>query len=378
MPVGEFLQGAQARSLERPARDAGRAGEAAAGLRPHPPDPRPVRPGARRPSKGRSRSSAGRLGPDHPETLDYAAGAGRGLPTTGATIDRARALLDESLERHRRIYGEEDARTARVLAALAPVVGAADSGREGELLRRALEIRRAALGPDHPDVASSLASLGGVPLPPRGERACRRVLPPGARRVPGTAGAKEPDRHRDPQRARQRADRCEPARGGGGAAARGDRAGAADPRSREHDGGRPPQQPRDDPGLPGPARRGRTLVSSEPSRRIVALVGEEHWRTRNVARNVGRALALQRRYAEALPWMDRSIVVPAGSGDARTRRKLGQARPAGTGALPPRAAGGGARGSDGCRIRPGASGDGPTWPTRRGRWPRPRCCWVAC
>jgi hypothetical protein len=47
----------------------------------------------------------------------------------------------------------------------------------------------------------------------------------------------------------------------------------------------------------------------------VTLVGAEHWRTRNVARNVARALTLQRRYAEALPWLDRAIAVPVGSRD---------------------------------------------------------------
>ena len=37
------------------------------------------------------------------------------------------------------------------------------------------------------------------------------------------------------------------------------------------------------------------------------LAGEHHWRTRNTARNIGRVLALQQRYAEALPWLDRAI-----------------------------------------------------------------------
>ena len=37
------------------------------------------------------------------------------------------------------------------------------------------------------------------------------------------------------------------------------------------------------------------------------LFGERHWRTANVTRNVGRALALQQRYREAVAWMDRAI-----------------------------------------------------------------------
>ena len=38
-----------------------------------------------------------------------------------------------------------------------------------------------------------------------------------------------------------------------------------------------------------------------------SLLGERHWRTANVARNVGRSLALQQRYREAVAWMDRAI-----------------------------------------------------------------------
>ena len=34
----------------------------------------------------------------------------------------------------------------------------------------------------------------------------------------------------------------------------------------------------------------------------LSLLGERHWRTVNVARNIGRALALQQRYADALTW----------------------------------------------------------------------------
>lgn len=47
----------------------------------------------------------------------------------------------------------------------------------------------------------------------------------------------------------------------------------------------------------------------------LVLVGEHHWRTRNVARNIGSTLALQRRFREALPWLDRAIAVPEGGSD---------------------------------------------------------------
>ena len=48
----------------------------------------------------------------------------------------------------------------------------------------------------------------------------------------------------------------------------------------------------------------------------MALLGENHWRTSNLARNVGRILALQQQYEEALPWMDRAIAVRASDDDA--------------------------------------------------------------
>ena len=38
----------------------------------------------------------------------------------------------------------------------------------------------------------------------------------------------------------------------------------------------------------------------------VSLLGEHHWRVRNIARNIGRILSLQQQYDEALPWMDRA------------------------------------------------------------------------
>ncbi len=41
----------------------------------------------------------------------------------------------------------------------------------------------------------------------------------------------------------------------------------------------------------------------------MALLGEKHWRMQNLARNVGRILALQQHYEEALPWMDRALAI---------------------------------------------------------------------
>ena len=43
----------------------------------------------------------------------------------------------------------------------------------------------------------------------------------------------------------------------------------------------------------------------------LALLGENHWRVRNIARNIGRILDLQRQHDEALLWMDRAIAIGA-------------------------------------------------------------------
>ena len=159
MPIGEFLSDAQTRSLEQLRGVARRAGEAAAGLRSHPPFTGPVRRGARG-ARGGARRTAPAGGPDHPAALESLQALGE-LARFAGEDDRARALLDESLERHQRVYGDRHERTARVLFAMAPVVGDRDIDEAGRLLLRALDIRRATLGPNHPDVGESLAALGG-------------------------------------------------------------------------------------------------------------------------------------------------------------------------------------------------------------------------
>jgi tetratricopeptide (TPR) repeat protein len=45
--------------------------------------------------------------------------------------------------------------------------------------------------------------------------------------------------------------------------------------------------------------------------RHVALFGENHWRVRNIARNIGQVLTIQQRYEAALPWMDRAVAIRA-------------------------------------------------------------------
>ena len=264
-----------------------------------------------------------------------------------------------------------------MLAALAPLAGAADRGREEQLLRRALEIRRAALGPDHPDVASSLASLGSYHYHrgenERAEGFFRQALdvfrgPQGRRNPIAIATLNEyasvmiaVNRHAEAEALEREAIELAQQILGAESMMVADLLNSL---------------------ATIQAYLGRHVEAERSFRRAyethVALVGEEHWRTRNVARNVGRALALQRRYAEALPWMDRSIVVPAGRQDEgrvgswgkRAQRaevlfRLGRREEALAEAT----------------VAVSAlerAGEVATWPTRRGRWPRPRCCWVAC
>jgi tetratricopeptide (TPR) repeat protein len=247
-------------------------------------------------------------GPDDPESLETLQVLGEVSHLAGDD-KRARDLLEESLARHRRVHGERDARTARVLYALAPVVAAQDLDRAGELLRRSLEIRRAALGPTHAEVAESLAGLGGYHIR-RSEYAAAREY------------------------YRQALDvypRREDRRNVGAVTIMADYATLLG-HLNDHAGAEALQREAIALGR-GVAGEQSLLVANlvnnlattqttlgryreaeatfrEAFESHRALVGEGHWRTRNVARNVARSLALQRRHGEALPWMDRALAEP--------------------------------------------------------------------
>ena len=60
------------------------------------------------------------LGPDHPDALESLHALGRVFYGSGDG-ERARTLLQESLDRHRRVYGDEHEKTARALFAMAPL-----------------------------------------------------------------------------------------------------------------------------------------------------------------------------------------------------------------------------------------------------------------
>ena len=244
-------------------------------------------------------------GPDHPEALESLQALGE-LAGVLDDRDRARALLEESLERHRRVYGEWHERTARVLQALAPIVMTRDREEGGRLLMRALEIRRARLAPNDPVLAENLRLLALYHW--------RREEYDRARETYQQALAVWPTAQ----------DRRHP----NAIAVLNDYAvllGELNERAEAEK----LQREAIDVGrqvlgaetltvanlvnnlgvtLSVLGRHGeaeRLFRDAYETHRL--LVGERHWRTANVTRNVGRSLALQQRYREAVAWMDRAI-----------------------------------------------------------------------
>jgi eukaryotic-like serine/threonine-protein kinase len=250
------------------------------------------------------------VGPDAPETLESLQALGEVCHEAG-DAERSRALLEESLERHRRVYGDEHERTARVLHALAAATARRDLEKAGELWRRALEIRRAALPAGHPDLAESLSSIAGYHYSrreyPRARDLWREAL----------AVFSRPEDRRHPINISIRSDLASVL---GTLNAHGE----AEALQREAiDLGRQVLGPES--ATVGnllnnlgttQANAGKPLEAERSFRAafetLRTLYGESHWRTRNVARNVGRALELQQRYAEALSWMDRATVRTVG------------------------------------------------------------------
>ncbi len=244
-------------------------------------------------------------GPDHPEALESLQALGE-LAGVLDDRDRARALLEESLERHRRVYGEWHERTARVLQALAPIVMPHDREEGGRLLMQALEIRRARLAPNDPVLAENLRLLALYHW--------RREDYDRARETYQQALAVWPSAQdrRHPNAIAVLNDY---------AALLGDldeRAEAEKLQREAIDVGRQVLGAETLTvanlvnnlgvtlsllGRHGEAER--LFRDAYETHRL--LVGERHWRTANATRNVGRSLALQQRYREAVAWMDRAI-----------------------------------------------------------------------
>jgi serine/threonine-protein kinase len=260
------------------------------------------------------------LGPDAAGTLESLQALGEVCHEAGDDV-RARALLLESLERHRRIYGGRHPRTARVLASLGAVEAGRSIEKAGEFWREALEIRRAALPADHPDLAASIADVAGYHYERR-ELARARDLYREALAV-----FRKPEDRRHPLNLKIRSDLA----GVLGVLGSNDEAEAL---QREAiDIGRQVLGPENATvaellnNLAGTQARARKYSDAEATYRESfemhrALFGDDHWRTTNVARNVGRVLELQERYPDALPWLDRAAIETRGDDPDRIGRWL--------------------------------------------------------
>jgi serine/threonine-protein kinase len=308
MPIGEFLEGAQARSLEL-LQGTPSVRAKLQNVFGHIQQTRGQYDAARRTLEEALAQQRELLGPDHAETLETLQTLGEVLHELGDHA-HARALLDESLERHLEAYGENDARTARVLHALAPVVAERDLDEGGVLLLRSLAIRRATLTANHPDIAKSLQSLGGYHYR-RGEYERARefylqaldIFPaPEDRRNPLAISILSDLANVQNQLnvlaeaevlQREAIDLGQQLLGSESLVVANllNNLGTTQAIVGKH------------------AEAERSFRAAFETH--LSLVGENHLRTRNVSRNVGRALFLQRRYAEALPWMDRALSTPA-------------------------------------------------------------------
>jgi serine/threonine-protein kinase len=197
------------------------------------------------------------LGADHPDALESLQALGAAVRDAGEAT-RARALLEESLERHRRKYGEVHEKTAAALHALSTLEGETDVEKAGALLRQALDIRRTVLRPGHPDIARNLGALAEYHK--RRARARPRAVSRGARglRAPGRSQAPEGDRRNE--RLRVAAGPDERARRRRTRAARSADAGGADRGAGHVDRSKSQQQSRRDPCDARPARRFRARL----------------------------------------------------------------------------------------------------------------------
>ena len=245
------------------------------------------------------------VGPDHPDALESLQALGQTMRELG-DHESARRLLDESIARHRRVYGDEHDKTARAMVSLAPLVAATDLDAERALLTQALEIRRRVLPPNDPDLAITLGALAGHHQR-RGELERSRELYRQALAV-----FRDPGERRHPASVTLMGDY-----------------GSLLSTLKAYDEAEATLREAIAVGeqVLGPgtltvadltndlavvlAAVGRHADAERAFRdsfdRHVVLFGESHWRIRNVARNLGLVLALQQRYREALPWMDRAV-----------------------------------------------------------------------
>ena len=305
MPVGEFLAGAETRSLEL--------------LRSTPAVRAKVQQvfGLIHQTRGQYAQARQALdealaeqrrqrGPDHPESLETLQALGE-LASVLDDRDRARALLEESLERHQRVYGERHERTARVLHC-----PCADRGNPQSRRRRASSHARAGDPARHAGaraihvLAENLSSLAAYYWQRNEFERARETYQQALAVWPTVADRRHPNaitilndyavllaelnEHAEAEKLQREA--IDVGRQVLGAetltvANLVNNLGVTLSVQGRH----------------GEAER--LYRDAYETHRV--LVGERHWRTANVTRNVGRSLALQQRYREAVAWMDRAI-----------------------------------------------------------------------
>ncbi len=104
------------------------------------------------------------LGSEHPalaSSLNYLAV----LKTSSREFEQAENLHEEALQILRRKFGSQHIRIATTLEHLGRIYrlrGSHTSPKAAETFREAHEMKRAILGPDHPDLESTLVALGGL------------------------------------------------------------------------------------------------------------------------------------------------------------------------------------------------------------------------
>lgn len=249
------------------------------------------------------------VGPDHPDALESLHALGKVL-YDAADGSRARSLLEESLNRHRRVYGDEHEKTARALFALAPLAASKDLNAAKVLLTQALDIRRRVLAENDPEIAVNLGALAEH-YNDLGELERSREL-----YVEALAVFRDPSERHHPRAVKLMNDY---------AALLGTMEAYGEAATMQRDAIAIGTQ------VLGPGtlmvanltnNLGVTLTSlgqyagaerafREAFEQHVALLGGDHWRVRNIARNIGRISALQDQWDEALRWMDRAIAIGA-------------------------------------------------------------------
>ena len=245
------------------------------------------------------------------------------MPRPSRCYKKALAITEKAL-------GPEHPDVATSLNNLAALYESQGRYAEAEpLYKRALAIREKALGPEHPDVATSLNNLAVL-------YRSRAAMPRPSRcikRVPGDQG----------EGPRSRASRC----------------------------GREPQQPGRALSRAGPLRRGRAALSRDPWRSGEKALGPEHPDVAASLNNLAVLYESQGRYAEAEPLYKKSLAIvekalgPEHPGRGHEPQQPGRALPMPRAAMP--------RPSR-CTRKPWRCGRRP-WVRSTRTWPRASTTW---